>query len=202
MQSFKCYCTCIIMLLVLAGCANVEKDKKSVATQLTIEPIKLSDKESLLISKTGVGNIEFFKLNGTLAKEDDLQFSVDVYEKGKLKEELLKSRGAIEKSYHNTIISFGISDDAPFKLLSGIPFGLAKTTYPNGMTAFSFSNLISEQITLSKNKPVYLVAWLGTTKNELRTVGSEKGELPAGMEEYELVFLYKVLWTDKGVNEQ
>ncbi|MEK5332669.1 hypothetical protein [Lysinibacillus sp. FSL W8-0992] len=52
-----------------------------------------------------------------------------------------------------------------------------------------------------KNKPVYLVAWLGTTKNELRTVGSKNGELPAGLEEAELAFLYKVLWTDKGTNE-
>lgn len=69
------------------------------------------------------------------------------------------------------------------------------------MTSSFFSNLISENVTLMKNKPVYLVAWLGTTKNELRTVGSKNGELPAGLEEAELAFLYKVLWTDKGTNE-
>lgn len=200
MQSFKRYFSCIIILLLLAGCANIEKDKKFVATQLTIEPYTKSEKESLLISKTGVGNIEYFKLNGTLAEEDDLQFSVEVYKNGQLKDELLKSSGTIEKSYQNTFISFGISDyneNRPLKLLSGIPSGLASTTYPNSMTAFSFSNLISEQVTLTKNKPLYLVAWLGTTKNELRTVGSENGELPTGMEEAELAFLYKVLWTDQ-----
>jgi len=201
MQSFKRYCSCIIILLLLTGCANVEKDKKFAATQLTIEPYTKSEKESLLISKTGVGNIEYFKLNGTLAEEDDLQFSVEVYEKGQLKEELLKSSGAIEKSYQNTFISFGISDFNHevhlLKLLSGISSALITTTYPNSMTAFSFSNLISEQVTLTKNKPVYLVAWLGTTKNELRTVGSENGELPTGMEEAELAFIYKVLWTDQ-----
>ena len=50
----------------------------------------MSEKERLLISKTGVEQIEFFKLNGTLKEEGDLQFSVEVFEKGKFKEELLQ----------------------------------------------------------------------------------------------------------------
>ncbi|MGE7843777.1 hypothetical protein ACQKNX_23720 [Lysinibacillus sp. NPDC093712] len=202
MQGFKRYCSFVILIFLLSGCVGVEKDKTSSKAKITIESYNMSEKESLLISKTGVGNIEFFKLNGTLSKDDDLQFSVEVYKKGKLKEELLKSWGAIEKNYQDSFISFGVSDsNRPLKLLSGIPSGIATTTYSSSMTSSSFSNLISENITLTKNKPVYLVAWLGTTKNELRTVGSKNGELPAGIEEAELAFLYKVLWTDKGTNE-
>ncbi|MFJ7666400.1 hypothetical protein ACIQXI_04790 [Lysinibacillus sp. NPDC097195] len=199
MHIFKHCCLFIIFMLLLTGCAA--QDKAISHEQISIEPYNISEKESLLISKTGVGNIEFFKLNGTLAEADDLQFSVEVYEKGKLKEELLKSWGVIEKSYRDTLLSFGISDfneNHPFKLLSGIPSGLATTTYPINVTIFSFNNLIDKKITLTKNKPVYLVAWLGTSKNELGSAGSENGELPAGLEEAELSFVYKVLWTDQG----
>ena len=88
-------------------------------------------------------------------------------------------------------------EDHSLKLITGIPSGLASTIYPNNMTSSSFSKLVGEKITLEKNKPVYLAAWLGTTKNGLRSGEGENGELPAGIEEAELAFLFKVLWTDK-----
>ncbi|WP_107927027.1 hypothetical protein [Lysinibacillus parviboronicapiens] len=204
MQGFKRYCSFAILILLLTGCVDVEKDKTSSNAKITIEPYNMSEKESLLISKSGVGHIEFFKLNGTLAEDDDLQISVEVFEKGKFKEELLKTWDDPEKNYKDILISFGISDFndevRPLKLISGIPSGLATTNYSNNMTSSSFSNLVGEKVTLKKNKPVYLAAWLGTTKNELRSVGSENGELPAGIEEAELAFLYRVLWTDKEKN--
>lgn len=204
MQGFKRYCSFVIFILLLTGCADVGKDNTSSNTKITIEPYNMSEKESLLISKSGVGHIEFFKLNGTLTEEDDLQISVEVFEKGEFKEELLKTWGDPEKNYKDILISFGISDFndevRPLKLISGIPSGLATTNYSNNMTSSSFSNLVGEKVTLKKNKPVYLAAWLGTTKNELRSVGSENGELPDGIEEAELAFLYRVLWTDKEKN--
>ena len=70
------------------------------------------------------------------------------------------------------------------------------------MTSSSFSKLVGEKVTLEKDKPVYLAAWLGTTKNELSFGGGENGELPSGIEEAELAFLYKVLWTDKEKNSE
>ncbi|MFC5602510.1 hypothetical protein [Sporosarcina koreensis] len=201
MQSFKRYCLFVILALLLPGCAN---EKKESSTKITFEPYTMSEQESLLISKTGVGYIEFFKLNGTLGKDDDLEFSVEVYENGKFKEELLKTWGAVDEKYKDSIISFGMSDyqgeddsSKSFKLISGIPSGLATTSYPNDVTAYSFSKLVGEKITLKKNEPVYLAAWVGTTKNSLRSIGSENGELPAGIDEYENALLYKVLWTDK-----
>ena len=207
MRHFKGYCLFIIFTVLLTGCAGVEKEKpvaqeKSPSnTKITIESYNMSEKERLLISKTGVEQIEFFELNGTLKEDDDLQFSVEVFEKGKFKEELLKTWDGPETKYKDSLISFGISDirdeDHSLKLINGIPSGLATTIYSNNMTSSSFSKLVGEKVTLEKNKPIYLAAWLGTTKNELSSGGGENGELPSGIEETELAFLYKVLWTDK-----
>jgi hypothetical protein len=201
MRHFKGYCLFLLFTLLLTGCVGLEKEISPSSTKLTIESYNMSDIESLLISKTGVDHIEFFKLNGTLKEDDDLQYSVDVFENGKFKEEVLKTWGEIETNHKDSIISFGISDNGEdnhsLKLINGIPSGLATTFYSNNMTMYTFRNLIDEKVTLEKNKPIYLAAWLGTTKNEMRSAGGENGELPSGIEESELAFLYKVLWTEK-----
>lgn len=199
MRHLKVYCLFIMITLLLTGCVGEEKSLPN--TKITIESYNMSDKERLLISKTDVGRIEFFMLNGSLKKEEDLQFSVEVFENGKFKEELLQTWDAPETKYEDSLISFGISDtsdeDHSLKMINGIPSGLSTTFYPNNMTSSSFSKLIDEKMILEKNKPIYLVAWLGTTKNGLRSVGGENGDQPSGIEESELAFLYKVLWTDK-----
>ena len=204
MRHFKGYCFLIVFALLLTGCAGEEKEKSPSNTKLTIESYNMSDKETLLISKTGVEQIGFFKLNGTLKEEDDLQFSVEVYEKGKFKEELLKTMGETEPKFKDTLISFGISDngdeDNTIKLLNGVPSGLATTIYSNNMTGYSFTNLVDEKVTLEKNKPIYLAAWLGTTNYSLSSAIGGNGVLPSGIEESELGFIYKVLWTDKEKN--
>lgn len=207
MRNLIGYCLFIIFTLLLTGCEGVEKEKplekkkSPLNTHINIESYKMSEKESLLISKTGVGEIEFFKLNGTPKKDDELQFSVEVYENGKFKEELLKTWDGPETKYQDSFISFGTSgienEGQPLKLITGTPSGLASTIYSNNMTSSSFRKLVGEKVTLEKNKPVYLAAWLGTTKNEMSFGGGENGELPSGIEEAELAFLYKVLWTDK-----
>ena len=201
MRRFKSYCLLIIFALLLTGCVDEAKEESSSETNLTIESYSVSQKEKILINKTGVQQIEYFKLNGALKKEDDLQFSVEVYESGKFKEEGIKSLGAIETNYKDRIISFGVHDlggeEPSLKLLIGIPGGLSSTTYTNNMTGVAFTKLVAEEITLEKDKPSYLAAWFGATKNSLHTVGEVNGELPEEVEEYELVYLYKVLWTDK-----
>ena len=207
MRYFKSRYLFIIFVLLLTGCAGVEKEKplekekSPLNTEITIESYNMSEKETLLISKTGVGQIEFFKLNGTPKEDDELQFSVEVFKNGKFKEELLKTWDGTETKYQDSFISFGISDieneEDSLKLITGTPSGLATTIYSNNMTSSSFGKLVDEKVTLEKNKPVYLVAWLGTTKYELSSGGGGNGELPLGIEETELTFLYKVLWTDK-----
>ena len=200
MQYVKGFFLLLIFTLLLTGCTGVANEKSPSKTKLTIEPYSLNEKESVLIRKTGV-EIEFFKLNGTLKEEDDLQFSVEVYENGKFKEELLKTSGAIETNYKDSVISFGISDirneEQSIKLLSGIHSGLASTFYSSNMTGYAFGKLVGDKVTLEKDKPMYIAGWLGTTKNSLRSVGEQNGELPQAVEDYELAFLYKVLWTDK-----
>lgn len=208
MRHFKSRYLFIIFALLLTGCVRVEKEEKSLekeksplTTQITIESYNMSEKENLLISKTGVGQIEFFKLNGTPKDEDQLQFSVEVFKNGKFKEELLKTWDGPETKYQDSFISFGISnlenEGQSLKLITGTPSGIATTVYSNNMTSSSFGKLIGGKVTLEKNKPVYLAAWLGTTKNELSFGGGNNGELPSGIEEAELTFLYKVIWTDK-----
>ncbi|MGE8081420.1 hypothetical protein [Peribacillus loiseleuriae] len=207
MRHFKSRDLFIIFALLLTGCAGVEKEKplekekSPLNTQITIESYNMSEKEHLLISKTGVGQIEFFKLNGTPKEDDELQFSVEVFKNGKFKEVLLKTWDGPETKYQDGFISFGISDieneGHSLKLITGTPSGLATTIYSNNMTSSSFSKLVGEKVTLEKNKPVYLAAWLGTTKNELSSGGGENGEIPSGIEEAELAFLCKVLWADK-----
>ncbi|MBL4954898.1 hypothetical protein JK635_22320 [Neobacillus sp. YIM B02564] len=207
MRHIKGCCLIIIFSLLLTGCAGVEKvksvskEKSPSNMKITIDSYNMNEKENLLISKTGVGHIEFFKLNGIPNEDADLQFSVEVYENGKFKEELLKTWDELGTKYKDSFVSFGISDTGnkahSLKLISGIPSGLASTTYSNNMTSFSFSKLIGEKVTLKKNKPIYLAAWAGTTKNGLSSVGGENGELPKGIKDTELAFLYKVVWTDK-----
>jgi hypothetical protein len=200
MQNFKGYCLFIIITMLLAGCAGVEKEKPLSNKNLTIESYHTSENENLLISKTGVRQIEFFKLNGNLKKDDDLQFSVEVFENGKYKEELLKTSDEPGTKFKDSLISFGIIDienEGHFlKLITGIPSGLVSASYSNNMTISSFSLLVDKKVTLEKNKPVYLVAWLGTTKNSLSSFESKNGELPKGIDEVETAMFYKVLWTD------
>jgi hypothetical protein len=202
MRNFKGYCLFIIFTILLTGCAGIEKKKPLSNANMTIKPYHMSEKESLLISKTGVRQIEFFKLNGTLKKDDDLQFSVEVFENGKFKQELLKTSDEPGTKFKDSLISFGIDDieneGHSLKLITGIPSGLASASYSkNNMTISSINLLVDKKVTLEKNKSVYLAAWLGTTKNSMSPVESENGELPKSIDEIETAILYKVLWTDR-----
>ena len=200
MRCFKGFCLLIIFSVFLTGCADVEKSPPS--TNLTIEPYNLSEKESLLINKTGVGRIEFFMLNGTLKEDEDLQFSVEVFENGEYKEQLFRTYGGLETNFKDSIISTGINnntsdEDKVLQIINGYPSGITTTYYPNEMTASSFSKLIDEKIILEKNKPIYLAAWVGTTQNSLGLGGSGNGELPSRIKESELAIVFKIVWTDE-----
>ncbi len=200
MRNIKVYCSLFIFTLLLTGCASLEKEKP-LSNELIIEPYNVNDKESLLISRTGIKFIEYFQLNGTLETGDDLQFSVEVYKNGELEEELLNTSNEPKAKFKDQLISFGISDssdkDSSLQLIAGIPSGLATTNFSSHMTSASFNNLLHKKIVLKKNTPVYLAAWVGTTKNVLRSVDSENGILPKGIKEVEAALLYRVLLTDK-----
>lgn len=199
MKYFKEFCLFILVAILLVGCAEDEKTPSN--TKLTIEPYTLNEKESMLVSKTGISHIDYFQLNGTLKEKEDLEFSVEVYENGKLKEELLKTWGELETHYKDSIISAGISnmgnEEYSLKLVYGVPTGHVETFYSDTMTASSFGKLIDEKITLEKNKPIYLAAWIGTTKDSLRSGGVGNGELPSRLEEAEQAIVFKMVWTNR-----
>src|ERR1041384_4439977 len=102
MRYFKSRYLFVIFVLLLTGCAGVEKEKPPLNTEITIESYNMSEKENLLISKTGVREIEFFKLNGAPKEDDELQFSVEVFKNGKFKEELLKTWDGPETKYQDS----------------------------------------------------------------------------------------------------
>lgn len=189
----------IVFTLLLTGCTE-EKGEISSNTKLVIEPYDLSEKEQSLISKTDVGNIQFFVLNGTLKENEDLKFSIEVYEKGNFKEEILESSSG-NQQFNDEFISFGISsnrlEDKSLKIMNGIPSGLTTTIYPNKVKANTFNKLINEKMTLEKNQPFYLAAWVGNSNEPISSGVEESGKLPKDIEQTELAFVYKILWTDK-----
>lgn len=199
MQHIKRYFGIGALILLLTACGNSE----SLKTDITISPYEMSEKESLLMSKADITSIAFFELSGVSAKED-LKMSVEVYEKGVFQEELLSTWGPLEEMHKDELISFAISgfdqEEAPLKLMLGIPSGLATSTYTNDymkdVNGHSFSALIDEKITLQKNEPVYLAAWIGTTDGSLRSISGEIGQLPEGLEEADFALLYKVILTE------
>lgn len=185
---------CIMFLMVvlfLASCSATQKE-------ITIEPYELSDKEQALISKTGIGNIQYFILNGDLDADEDLRYTVELYEEGEFKTELFASFGTVHSTFEETIISFGVDvKDGITKLIMGTPSGLSTSDYQYEKRAYSFGPLLNEKVTLEKNTPIYLAGWQGTSKDILRSLSSESGELPDRLEDAEIALLYKVVLTEK-----
>lgn len=203
MRYFKRFSLIIVFIFVLMGCSNIEKD-----TTLTITPYQLSDKEKSLIRKTDVNQIEYFYLNGILQEDDDIRFSIEVYENGILTQELLKLSGELQGKYVDSLISFGISlsgeGNRLIKVIAGLPTGHATTLLPNEMSMYAFSKLIEDKVILEKNKPIYLAYWSGNTSNNVSSItpNSESGNLPMNIDKLEFVLVYKALWTDRDFNSQ
>ncbi|MFE8702960.1 hypothetical protein ACFYKX_20335 [Cytobacillus sp. FJAT-54145] len=202
MKLLKASALVVSLILLLTSCSQAEQEEaKPAETEITIKPYTLSEKEKVLISKTNVQFIEYFVMDGTLKENDDLIYELEIYENGELLEEGLGSHGEVKSHFDDEIISFGIQDSGTENkvstLLVGMPGGIASTAREHEMTLTGLSKLINDKITLEKDKPVYLAAWTGTTQNSLRTIGSENGELPEGIKEAELAFVYKIMLIDE-----
>lgn len=98
------------------------------------------------------------------------------------------------------VVSFGINrsneNEQLLELLLGFPSSLVNGIHETNIQANSFQRLINEEITLEKDKPVYLSAWLGTNENSLRSLSSQNGELPSGINDVEVAILYKITLTN------
>ena len=131
---------------------------------LTIEPYEFSEKESQLIERTGVFSVDYFTMNGNLDNAD-LQFTVEVYENGKLKEELVGMHGMMETEFKKDLLSFSLfeteneQEQQQFTLHIGTPSGsLVSSTYDTKapMMASVYAPLINDKITLEKDQPIYI----------------------------------------------
>ena len=189
----------VLFILLLSGCSGVGGMTKS--TKLTVEPYELSEKEVQVVSKTGVGTIEYFKLNGKLDKGDVLAFSLETHKKGKIISDEMTSWGDHNGTYKDVIISFGMSEigseEDLLNMMIGLPSGLVRRQEPDKMTMNTMCRMIDKKITLEKEKTAYLAMWKGTDGDSLSCATTEDGGFPEGLEEADVAYLYKVLWTDE-----
>lgn len=176
----------------LAGCSAVDKG-------ITVQPYELNEMEEELVTRTQVDFIEYFTLNG---KTDglDLKHSVEVYEKGKLVDELLQSQGIIEEAYQNEIISFGLQKHKDMELFLTTNGSSASTEYEGlddeEQGGSSYGTLLDKKVKLVKDEPVYLAVWAGTTGEIIASINSEGGKLPENLDSYDRAFLFKMELVD------
>lgn len=188
----------LLLILLLSGCSSVGGMTKS--TKVTVEPYELSEKEVQLVSKTGGGIIEYFKLDGKMEKGDVLAFSIETHQKGKLTSDMMTSWGDHNGIYKDVLISFGISEigteDNVLNMIVGVPSGVTHWQEPDQMAMHTMCRTLVKKITLEKEKPAYLAMWKGTDGDSLSCTTTEDGGFPRSLEEADLAYLYKVLWTD------
>lgn len=200
MKNIKNYSIVLMLIFLLAGCSFMSPKGPSGAT-LSIKPYTLSEHEGLLLSMAGANNPQFFTVNGKIAEDEDLKYSVEVYHEGKLKEELLLTSSTVDKRLEGELISFTVKelDEGNVEIKLSYPSGSTSTTYPIEVASLarSFGNLVIPDSTLHKDKPIYLAAWVGTKGSTLFSfVPSKDSGLPERLETYDIALLYKVVWTD------
>lgn len=200
MKHIKKYSIALMSIFLLAGCSFLSPKGPSGAT-LSIKPYTLSEHEGLLLTMAGADIPQFFTVNGKIAENEDLKYSVEVYHEGRLKEELLLTSSTLDKRFKGELISFNVAelDEGHAKITLSYPSGSTSTTYPIEVASLarSFGNLVGTDSTLLKDKPIYLAAWVGTKGSMLRSVvPSDDSGLPEGLETYDIALLYKVVWTD------
>ncbi|MDZ5474195.1 hypothetical protein SM124_21095 [Bacillus sp. 31A1R] len=153
----------------------------------------------MLISKTGVSSIHYFVMNGKLLENDDLHYEVEIYKNGELTDQKLGSYGEIQKSFKDTLLSFGVNDLTTssnkhfLDILAGQPGGLMSSSKEHEMTAWGLSSMIDNKVTLVKDEPLYLAAWVGTTKE---TFQSGYDDIQSMIKNNELTIVYKITLVD------
>ncbi|MGE7217678.1 hypothetical protein [Priestia koreensis] len=187
-----------VIALSLTGCSTNSSSTSSTQSSISVQPEKLSSREQELISKTGVGTISYFTLNGRLKKGEDIEFEVVKVERGK-KSPSLKSYDVMTKNLKKELISFGVVNrESNLQLLLGTPGGLVTGNGSETVKASMFQDL-SSKITLSKNKPAYLAVWSGNKHgSSLQTLDLlDHKELMKRLEKVDVAFLYQLTLVDK-----
>ncbi|MRG87292.1 hypothetical protein [Salinibacillus xinjiangensis] len=164
----------LTLFFILTACSE---EKTEPSNELTVQPLELSEKETTLVNKTGIGYIEYFTLNGTLHEQNELVFEVEVFENGKSRIGT-KSFGSINKEFEDTIVSFGTTSttgEGTMDILVGTPSGLTSQQFEpeTKISGSMFQKFIHEEKDVVLNQPIYLAAFAGTNKNHMTTLGGE-----------------------------
>ncbi|TYR73339.1 hypothetical protein FZC79_18985 [Rossellomorea vietnamensis] len=183
----------LLIVVLLSACSE------KTSSNISIKPYTLSEEEQNLISKTGVDAILFFKLDGKLAEEEDLQFAMEIYKDGVLTEDQVYIKGQVEKEFNEDLISFGFNrQENELFFLNGMVNGLLENLHDvEGIDSASFTSFINDERKLAKDEAVYLVSWVGSKGNELEGLSiNEDGSLSDDVKTADAAFVFKVMLTD------
>lgn len=186
------------MCLLLVGCSQ---GKGNGSSKLTLEPYDLSDKEEKVVAATGRGSMFFFTLDGTLAKDMDLERTIEVYEKGKLVSDEPFQYDEEAKKYKHSLNSFGMeSSEKDLKIFNGSESAfitMDEDPIPEE-SGSSASSLLTEKVELKKDKPVYIYG-MATSKNNGDSVGIglEDGKPVGSFKKSDKAYIYKITLVDR-----
>ncbi|WLR51186.1 hypothetical protein LC040_18805 [Bacillus tianshenii] len=194
----------VLLLILTTACSNTEETEKQEEkvmneTSVTVEPYALSDKEQLLVSKTGIDYSEFFLLNGKVANTENIIYELVEFKNGGNEKVIMSSQGNPEE-YKDELLSF-VTNTLPtnnqMEMILGTPGGSSGTDVSPIMSSWTSGKLLEDKVKLAKEKPLYIAGWAGTSKNSLRGLSSAaNGELPQGVKEAEVAYLYRLRLVD------
>ncbi|MFC7787127.1 MULTISPECIES: hypothetical protein [unclassified Rossellomorea] len=190
------------IFLLLTACTpeqTYQKDRSN-KTELTIKPYKLNAKEKELIMFTGIQDIQYFELDGSLGEEDDLQKTIEVYENGKQVENEPFSSNQMEHLFKHSLLSFGFTsdDEEKLKFIHGSEGGTFTMMNDFVSGGYTFASLLSTKTTLEKGQPIYLYAIAGTQDGQISGLSlDENGKPSGGILEADKAYVFKVTVTDR-----
>ncbi|ASF40579.1 hypothetical protein CEH05_16030 [Halobacillus halophilus] len=191
--------------LVLAGCTNQGSSEtgqaqeendghKASSFSLVVKPAKLSNREKTLVNQIGVDYQTFFTVDGKVPEGEALISSIEVYENGKMINEITTQSTAEENSkYKNALHSFQVRMGEEMNDLTiGGPDGYVagQAEQPKDLKAFLFEHP-EERVTLNKGETIYWAYVIGSSQSQLSTRGTENLKtLPPSIknEDYAIVF--------------
>jgi len=188
-------------MIFFAGCSFSNDD----VNEITIEPYQLNEEEQKLVSITGV-NMNFFKLNGSLKENEDLNLYIQEYKNGEPSNfKMLTELRTENTSFDNETISIGYNsfslegNESLYNWIIGSPSGSSSaTSYVKNIKSSSFLTTISEKVNLKRNEPVIIGIW-GGTKNGLIPTGlvSGNGELSEDFQKIDVAYVFMIELVEK-----
>ncbi|WP_370295904.1 hypothetical protein [Rossellomorea marisflavi] len=187
----------LCMCLLLVGCSQ---GKGNGSSKLTLEPYDLSDKEDRLLAHTG-RSLFFFTLDGTLAKDMDLERTIEVYENGKLVSDEPFQFGEEAKKYKHSLNSIGMEiSEKEITMLVGHEGTLASLNEKpkSDEEASGSTSLLTEKVELKKNTPVYIYGMaISKDGDEIASLGLDEEKPSGGFINSDRAYVYKITLVDR-----